>query len=415
MKIILCFLFLFGYKLIYCNKTSCYEYSCEECESEEYRNCTKCKDTFLLVDGTCPCEDFGCALCTFGLVGSYCKLCKDGYILKGNYCECKQENCEVCGKDKCIKCNRGFYYNEILKKCVKKDCLIANCEYCDYGNEGQEICHKCQDGFFFDNGNCTELTTQNIELEQCDKQDKYESYTYCDVGCTEYECNIPTQRSYQKKCHSGKCLICIYDILYIHSNCTAKDECSIEGCNTCLAKNECARCDRGYRIYLGQCIKCIKGCSLCSNNYTCDYCLSGYELNNKRECVFTNIFDFDTNEYKRQKKILNKDIQEEDSTSVIDTTVVTEEIFQTIKNCVNYVKSGECLKCKNNYYLYNNECFKCSSSLCKRCEMINNEEICIECIDYYYPYPNNNDEMCSKRPCNVETCDKCHPLNDISV
>ena len=134
------------------------------------------KDTFLLVKGTCPCEDFGCALCSNGLVGSTCYLCKDGYVLNdNNKCECKQENCEICGKDKCIKCNRGYSYNESNNQCEKNECLIPNCEYCTI-NEEPDICYKCKDGYYYDNenGNCIEITNQEeeIEFEQCPKQDE---------------------------------------------------------------------------------------------------------------------------------------------------------------------------------------------------------------------------------------------------
>ena len=48
-------IFIFTTRLIL-NKT-CFEFSCEECESEEFGKCTKCKENFELVDGNCPCKD----------------------------------------------------------------------------------------------------------------------------------------------------------------------------------------------------------------------------------------------------------------------------------------------------------------------------------------------------------------------
>ena len=169
-------LFLSSYKLIYCSQNSCYEYSCEECDSKEYRNCTKCKDTFLLVSGTCPCEDFGCALCTSGLIDSRCLLCKNGYALRNNDCKCEQKNCEICGKNKCVKCIRGYYYDDTLKKCVKNDCSIPNCKYCssNIDNEELNICYNCKEGYYYDNGNCIEINNQEEEYERCPKQDLYE-------------------------------------------------------------------------------------------------------------------------------------------------------------------------------------------------------------------------------------------------
>ena len=66
MKFILYLFYIFGNKLILINGNSCFEYSCEECQSEEYGKCTKCKYSFTLVDGTCPCENPSCALCRTG-------------------------------------------------------------------------------------------------------------------------------------------------------------------------------------------------------------------------------------------------------------------------------------------------------------------------------------------------------------
>ena len=60
---------------------SCFEYSCEECSSEEYGKCTKCKSTFKLIDGTCPCSDPGCSICTSGFTGLGLYIqCKNWYI-----------------------------------------------------------------------------------------------------------------------------------------------------------------------------------------------------------------------------------------------------------------------------------------------------------------------------------------------
>ena len=407
MKIFLCLVFLFTYKLIYCNKDiSCFEYSCEICLSEEYGNCKICKDTFLLVKGTCPCEDFGCALCSNGLVGSTCYLCKDGYVLNNNNCECKQENCEICGKDKCIKCNRGYSYNESNNQCEKNECLIPNCEYCTI-NEEPDICYKCKDGYYYDNGNCIEITNQKeeIEFEQCPKQDEYEFYTYCDVKCKGYGCDIKTNIMNYKFCSSNDCLVCIDDILYLGTYCKS-DICNIEGCNICLTASECARCDRGYKIDLGLCTKCIEGCSVCSNNYTCDYCLSGYELDSQKQCIFTKSFNFNITEYKQIKQNLNKE-----NNPVEEYKDKDEDDKNNINNCINYGTKGECLECKSRYYLHNNKCYMCSDYNCIKCQVENNEEICKKCRDIYYT--KYNSKFCYyPKKCSVSNCEQCYSNDD---
>ena len=381
-------LFLFSNILIYCSQNSCYEYSCEECESDDYRKCIKCKDTFLLVDRTCPCEDFGCALCTSGLVGSKCLLCKNGFVLENNDCKCKRNNCEICGENKCIKCIRGYYYNDTLKECVKNDCFIPNCEYCSSENDTEEanICYRCNEGYYYDNGNCIELNSEGDEFERCPKQDLYEINMYCDAKCTGYGCNITTLSRYTKNCHSNECIFCNQNILYLYSNCETKVECNIEGCNTCLTEKECARCDRGYKIDLGLCVKCIEGCSVCSNNYTCDYCLSGYELNSEKQCIFSNDFDFDIIKYKNLKQTL----------------------MYNIDNCEIYGNPNECLECKSGYLLENNKCdYYCYDRNCVKCGLVNNVEKCFECRENYY----NNSKFCYEK-CLISYCKKCAEYNN---
>ena len=101
---------------------SCFEYSCEECSSEEYGKCTKCSKTFKLVDGTCPCSDPGCAICTSGFSGlGLCIQCKNGYIYNNGNCDCPIDFCERCSKDGCLKCYSGYFYNSITKKCEKNE------------------------------------------------------------------------------------------------------------------------------------------------------------------------------------------------------------------------------------------------------------------------------------------------------
>ena len=74
--------FLLFNKNINCENTQCFEYSCEECLTEEYGKCTKCRNGFRLLEGTCPCADLSCALCETGLAGLHiCKLCKMDIIV----------------------------------------------------------------------------------------------------------------------------------------------------------------------------------------------------------------------------------------------------------------------------------------------------------------------------------------------
>ena len=130
-------------------KQNCFEYSCEECNSTEYGTCTKCRDDFTLIDGTCPCSDSSCALCTTGLAGlNICEQCKEGYINENNNCKCAINNCDQCSIDGCKKCQTGYYYNETLKECIKDEniikCFDPCCDTCISEEDG--ACEICKSG-----------------------------------------------------------------------------------------------------------------------------------------------------------------------------------------------------------------------------------------------------------------------------
>ena len=130
-------LFLIKYNLIKCDNITCFEYSCAECDSENYGDCKKCRPGFHLIDGTCPCQDKNCALCTTGLAGlNICKLCKNGYYRMEDNCECEVEHCEICEGNRCLKCYEGYFYNIYDKTCRKYmegdpnrlNCSDPNCD-----------------------------------------------------------------------------------------------------------------------------------------------------------------------------------------------------------------------------------------------------------------------------------------------
>ena len=113
--IIFILLFIILNEGINCNNITCFEYSCEECNSTEYGHCTKCRYGWTLVDGTCPCFNSSCAICKTGFAGTYqCEKCKNGYeLLHDSSCYCNISNCEQCGENKCLVCETGYIYNNM--------------------------------------------------------------------------------------------------------------------------------------------------------------------------------------------------------------------------------------------------------------------------------------------------------------
>jgi hypothetical protein len=133
------------------------------------------------------------------------------------------------------------------------------------------------------------------------------------------------------------------------------------------------KCSRGYFNKNGLCIKCIKGCSICSNNNTCDYCLSGYKLDNAKKCIQTNDFDFNITLYNYQKQEMIGKNEPEKNDSIFDP------------NCIEiYDSTGECVRCWYSFNLIGNKCKKkCSDPNCLDCTFTNTSEICNECKDKY--------------------------------
>ena len=301
-------LIIFSKKTIKCGKSPCFEYSCDECETQEYGKCTKCREGFKLIDGKCPCSDHSCALCTSGLAGlNICFLCKNGYYRHNNDCYCLINNCEQCWEDTCLKCVNGYFFNTTTNECEKLEdeekitCFDENCDSCFSGEKG--ACEYCKDGYTERKGECHELPI--LDLNSSCPEGYYESGDVCLETCSGVECKVPYYNTGYYSCPSNKCLICVNKELKIFSECDNSEICSLmEGCLNCITNDECVICGQGYYLLGGICKKCIDGCSVCSNNNTCDYCMSGYELNSDNQCIFTNNFDFSINVYNNYKNFL---------------------------------------------------------------------------------------------------------------
>ena len=421
-------LVIFSKNSINCGSSPCFEYSCDECETQEYGKCTKCRDGWTLVDGTCPCTDSSCALCDSGLAGLHlCVLCKKGYYRFNNDCYCEINNCEQCGENSCLKCITGYFYNSTSKNCEKlKDedkisCYDSNCDSCYSSEKG--ACDYCKEGYTERKGECIELPIPS-EDNIC-PEGYYISGGVCLEKCGKVNCTNLYSHYLQSyyTCDINKCLVCVNNVLKIFSECDNSDECSsIDGCLNCITNEECVVCSQGYYLLNGLCIKCSEGCSICSNSETCEYCISGYELNSDLKCNLTYNFDFDTSKYNNYKQKLIEIYHKDEIPKPIETSLPSNEISTVMTitkidnenlpnilecdtNCIKcYDNIGKCIECDKLYLLNNNKCMKhCSDDNCIDCYLEDDTEYCSECDNGYIL----NNKKCNLI-CSDEKCSKCY-------
>ena len=433
-------LIIISKKKINAGKDKCFEYSCDECETEEYGKCTKCRESWTLINGTCPCYDPNCALCLTGLAGlNVCNLCKNGYYKNNDDCYCDINNCEKCSENGCLKCRSNYYYNSTLNTCEEEEkkieCYDSNCETCF--SEEQGACEYCKNGFVQKKGECQQLPYIDENNTVCPEH-YLASNQICYPDCFKQNCDSPLKYMgiiiYAYSCPFNKCLICSGNTIKIYSECDNSEECSgIEGCLNCITSDECVICKQGYYILGGQCIKCIDGCSLCSNNQTCDYCMSGYELDSEGQCNLTYNFDFNVTLYQIRKESLIKqyhpeevpnppveptqisNIQSTDTTSV-ENNVIPQIYDINYINCVKYYdNTGRCTECDKLYVLKDNKCVKqCSDENCLDCSLKNDKEYCNSCKSGFTLKEGECQIKCSDENClrcsiifNTEFCHQC--------
>ena len=441
-KILFYFLIIiFLKKKINCGSKPCFEYSCDECETEEYGKCTKCRDGFQLIDGTCPCSDSSCALCQNGFAGyNLCRLCKKGYYNFLYDCYCMINNCEQCSENGCYKCIAGYFFNDTSRECEEENeenkfkCYDEHCEFCTSDEKGG--CEYCLDGYIVKRGECYQLPIPD-ENNTC-PEGYYFSMNKCKEKCGGINCtkaNINIFGVIYYTCPSNKCLVCVNNELQIFSECDNSEECSLmKGCLNCITSDECLICNQGYYLLGGTCIKCIEGCSICSNNSTCEYCMSGYAIDSEKKCNLTNDFDFNLDVYNNYKnRLIKTNFPEEIPIVTIpiksDSVKLTEELSENMpetqikeqnnkliidcdKNCIKCLQNtGECLECDKSYTLRNNKCIQCPEN-CLSCSFKNGFEVCNRCksgydLEYGKCSRECIDDNCNDCPNDSRICKEC--------
>ena len=403
-KIIIIFLQIFLNFTLLTSK-DCFEYSCEKCINSEYGSCTKCKENFILMDGTCPCYDYACNVCDTSYVGSRCYFCDENFQLnEQNQCVCEDPNCEICEKNGCLKCRSG--YNISSNLCTKNEndqnnCLDENCNQC-LNTVEKYTCTKCNKGYELVMGKCEEL--KKIKYFYCEDSDYYPSFDgYCYPKCGGAKCENYIYYNY-KEC-LNKCLLCKNNDLYIIIDC--ENESSIENCSVQKNNNECAVCNVGYYKIRGQCEKCQKGCKKCSDKYTCFYCDHNYNLLNNGTCEeITKNSDKEIqekfSEFKNQYLTAKNNYYQLKNINENQTNITIEDKCE-VQHCsvCSKLVNNYCLLCDLDYENINGECYAKNCKI-KNCEECEEKDVCSYCEDGYY-LENNSCKM----TCDIENCETC--------
>ena len=372
---------------------TCFEFSCEECESEEFGKCTKCKENFELVDGTCPCKDSSCVLCDKGIENASCFLCKNSYDRSNNKCyfKCKYDNCIECREDRCIRCRDNYYFD---KKCIR-DYSPPFINYCY-----DKFCADCSP----DPNECDECFEHyTLVKNRCELDPKY-------IPCEGIECYTKLGTGFHY-CEN-KCLFCLSDKIYAKYNCENKDLCKIENCLICRNQTECFQCKPGYYPESGQCKeKCIEGCYMCSTYDKCDYCRIGFTKNSNGQCILdSNKLNFNVSLYNYKKKLLIEYSNNIKNNDISKNKEILEKLNDN--NCTTF-NDGEsiCKACKYPYDVKNNKCvYICKNEHCLDCTFYyddNNfsyKENCTKCKDYYNLI---NGTCFFNGTCYDKNCEKC--------
>ncbi|KAL7714433.1 Protein serine/threonine kinase [Entamoeba marina] len=320
-------------------------------------------------------------ICYFGLISDFsfkCLgieriICPDNYFaLNTSYCEKCPDNCIHCfSSNECIQCNNNYYLTNGI--CIEKNsnCLIVVSNYC----------LKCSNGLY-SNGTCYD----------------------CESNCV--------------SCYTDNCYICS-NTLHLNNSCYSNFYGAILYSNYGIIQ-----CDNEYYLNQNVCQLCsnlFNNCLLCDSKH-CIKCENGYILNDEYSCssLHYNLNDSkfceenyfkDENGYCYQK--INNCLISVNGVCVEydDINLMNNNSLFTLLYCEIYSTFG-CLRCKNGYYLSeNNNCLECSSN-CVTC--LKTSSTCLSCNHSTYLKNYNcivNDELINS--CYIYTASGgCAQCND---
>ena len=429
----------YGSKCINCPENCYYESSSRKCDQDSgncyfcvigktgntcEQDCNKGCDLNIrncdMNDGSCECKegfygdkcenkcDDNCKKCnsTTGI----CYQCETGYYPKGLYCLKCPENCDgECPEGKCEKCKVGFYGEICDKKCsIFCEGNICNqedglCECINHFSK-ESYCTECLNQYDIQT-NCTKCLG-NYDLDQdceyCLKN--YDLTTNCEYCLKNYDLTTNCEKCINHYDLTTDCQKCLNH----YSESSLCDECE----EHFTVESECTQCEGNYDLSL-DCQECLNhydistSCEKCENHYSldskCTKCEYNYDpFSDCKDCL--NYFDISTNCQECLKGYYGVDCKEScsEGCNTTDSNCRKEDGYcencyfpyygnnceskSEIDHCVIINKTnGECVQCKETYYLTENKTCEACSTNCMNssCEDISGNCISCESLDNY--------------------------------
>eukprot|EP00827_Trimyema_finlayi_P006198 TRINITY_DN682_c0_g1_i22.p2 TRINITY_DN682_c0_g1~~TRINITY_DN682_c0_g1_i22.p2 ORF type:complete len:467 (+),score=158.69 TRINITY_DN682_c0_g1_i22:221-1621(+) len=334
---------------------------------------TKCID--CLVDNCAKCDS-----------ATTCGTCAASYYVDAGKCT---KGCAAQGD-----CTGKGFCDIPSAKCI--DCNVDNCQKCDSAT----TCGQCADNYKLDNGKC---------LKQCATSDQCDGRQFCDAtlcrDCNDEFCQKCATITTCNTCivpftiKEGKCTQACQattdcsDIFYCDDQTKTCQNCHVDKCSKCQAKDVCGTCIAPYYVDGG---KCIKGCAKqddCTGKLFCDIpnakCID-CNLDNCAKCDSATTCGLCADNYKIvDGKCLKQCTKSEDCDGIqfCDVNVCKSCDIQNCKKCAS---STTCATCADPYSVQEGKCVQTCVTTADCLGKLYCDTVAKLCVD-----------------CNVDNCSKC--------
>ena len=420
--------------------------------------CKHCYQHYFLEENECNQASVIIENCRTYFGDDLCEECIDNYFfdLESNKCMPFEpiENCQSHSFKKCKSCISGFHKNpnsamlgEINKDFVQlyatglweevnfaktwmSTCIKNEDEHClkmgQTASSGKltNACELCEDGYYLDQGVCTE--NPKWQITNCEE---YSSPYICSRCASDFylDCNECKQRSTYTACqdgnwHKDKCFRC-QDTHYLDSTetCQSRTNSEIAECSKYMRRLDlCETCSDGFKM-TDDMIACYAEIPNCSNfnqpnqksdlKLTCDTCNQYYYLTvDKLEC--------------NKQNVLNCKNYKDDNSNICilceDEFYYDQDnnkcILRQIENCQNPVPNeNKCSQCKNLYYKVDD--ITCTAINIPDCLENNTSSVgvqdCLKCLPHRFLKNDGTRNICVAvvESLEIDNCDSNSSMN----